>query len=1182
MSELNWKIFELKFENYETTAFEHLAYDYFCYKFDIKEGLTRYANHPKIETEPYPLLNTDKNTYTFSHCQNIKIIGEVGFQAKYFKNEKIDVSQIKKSFQDILNVYPNLEFIILFSNVEHSNSKKSAYSKFKNDFENKNNIKIIEIFKSNFEQILNINNKELRYLREAYFENKNDIILFESNLKQSCKISADTFSFTFDDKRELKNKITLSSSDILFIYGEKSTGKTEFIYNFYNERQNEVLFTNYNFFLDNIISFTDFYFLDKIKIEGIKYLIIDEYLDINQPIFSKAINKILKFDIKIILFSRQPESFFLSDFNLEVLKIELLSNFIVDKVLRNFGKNESNIYRKEDLRTPKTLNDFIENRINKNYIPVDFENKEVVTQNAISFLKNQILNKTLNYDNNLQILVDNEIIKKIGVDYDFVNSYIKDYYSRKLLLNEQKNNKLFDFLNYNFSKSRFLEPAFLNLIKDELINSSTYFDILESDNNYLKEIIISNTTKSNIIDIIEEYPNIIYENYFNIAIIRNEFIDKYIANMLFLKIKKHEKCENLLVFLYPFLEDSSKISIEEYFFFKYGFSEQNLFINYNSEIVFVSNELNQGVYNSVVEKDAKSHKLIFNQTNADIFFQYLTLWIPELFNATYNHNVYEEKKFIYQNILKVIKVLLKHDFDKTINFIKKISNNSLIKKDGFLLFIKPLKDHESRFPTIEIINEINLIYGKYVFSIYHLHNDLLEEIKVNFPCKIDFFQKNNLAISFIDSAQNIKIKIKDDCDDKINYESIKNLNFRFLIFKDYDNVSEIISFIESLRTEFEKIDALKEEDVWKNIFIPLMNAFLKKINRVKFHKDYIIFEKFMKKCYEDAFFKNGFDFFIVNIIKLLKSGEVKDLFINELFNMKLNDSVVKFDNVEHFLKLRKEFDETIIFCCNNYSDYKKFFSFIKNQTSEFNEKHFLLISNIFRLTKQNKVVLDKNYFEEDIVNLLNKNAIKNKHQVLTLVYFIWLFDLKETVFSQWISSSFYEKDNLFLLIKYSYIYLNYDSSKQNQQLNLYLRHCYNNFKDFNQNEFFLLKRINDDQSGRETNISFEKQKNIIKEKEYDYFKYTLFLLKSIFKEEKNGANIPISFDFLKLISKNCDLFDFTNDSEEYKIIKSIAISEEMLAHFFKNEDLFEIKSLYLYINKMEYGKFDSFISKYFL
>lgn len=110
MKELNWNIFEAKFNGTQQIAFERLSYALFCSQFSNKNGIERYKNQIGIETEPIE--------------DNGKLIG---FQSKYLEPQ-VSLSSRKgliiNSLKKAKAKNPNLNEIYVFINKEFSESSK--------------------------------------------------------------------------------------------------------------------------------------------------------------------------------------------------------------------------------------------------------------------------------------------------------------------------------------------------------------------------------------------------------------------------------------------------------------------------------------------------------------------------------------------------------------------------------------------------------------------------------------------------------------------------------------------------------------------------------------------------------------------------------------------------------------------------------------------------------------------------------------------------------------------------------------------------------------------------------------------------------------------------------------------------------------------------------------------------
>lgn len=112
MRELNWNIFELKFNGKQQAAFQRMSYFLFCSKFSIRDGLFEHKDQVGIETEP------------------IENNGEwIGFQAKYL-GPSISFSSYKNKFIDSLekakDKNPMVSIIYFYVNKTFSESSKKG------------------------------------------------------------------------------------------------------------------------------------------------------------------------------------------------------------------------------------------------------------------------------------------------------------------------------------------------------------------------------------------------------------------------------------------------------------------------------------------------------------------------------------------------------------------------------------------------------------------------------------------------------------------------------------------------------------------------------------------------------------------------------------------------------------------------------------------------------------------------------------------------------------------------------------------------------------------------------------------------------------------------------------------------------------------------------------------------
>ncbi|PHR46545.1 MAG: hypothetical protein COA32_10395 [Fluviicola sp.] len=169
MKELNWNIFELKFNGKQQAAFERMAYGLFCSRFNKENGIFAYKNQVGIETEP------------------IDVNGRwVGFQAKYLE-PSVSFSSRKQKFinslEKTVGKNPNLHEIYFYVNKPFSESKIKGQKKPKYQIEIEEKAKDLEVkinwqVPSQIEMQLS-NSKNIEITREFFPE------LIEKEVKSS-------------------------------------------------------------------------------------------------------------------------------------------------------------------------------------------------------------------------------------------------------------------------------------------------------------------------------------------------------------------------------------------------------------------------------------------------------------------------------------------------------------------------------------------------------------------------------------------------------------------------------------------------------------------------------------------------------------------------------------------------------------------------------------------------------------------------------------------------------------------------------------------------------------------------------------------------------------------------------------------------------------------------------------
>jgi len=118
MHEVNWSAFKAKFNQREGSKLEELAYHLFLREFDLPPaGVFGYKNQTGIETEP------------------VEINGEnVAFQAKYSDNA-VPTGAIKDSLTKAKSKNPDLNRVVVYTNQEFGEGKKSKEPETKTEVE---------------------------------------------------------------------------------------------------------------------------------------------------------------------------------------------------------------------------------------------------------------------------------------------------------------------------------------------------------------------------------------------------------------------------------------------------------------------------------------------------------------------------------------------------------------------------------------------------------------------------------------------------------------------------------------------------------------------------------------------------------------------------------------------------------------------------------------------------------------------------------------------------------------------------------------------------------------------------------------------------------------------------------------------------------------------------------------
>lgn len=282
MNKMNWKVFELKYNEKESWAFEQMSYLLFCAEFNNRIGLFRYKNQTGIETEPIEQAGKfyafQSKYYTTSIADNKSDIIDSIKKAKY-KNKHLDE----------LHIYINQEL----SESTNKNKKKPQYQLDIEESAKTEGINIQWRVPSHFELQLSL--PENKYLYDVFFSldpNEGDL-LDEVSKHNGNILQAIQTEISYEDKQIKIDRDSIVESIVnayqkgenIIISGEGGCGKTaifkEFYYSNYKRipigvfKANELNVNHINDIFQFDHKFTFIQFLNAYKDEPNKIFVID-------------------------------------------------------------------------------------------------------------------------------------------------------------------------------------------------------------------------------------------------------------------------------------------------------------------------------------------------------------------------------------------------------------------------------------------------------------------------------------------------------------------------------------------------------------------------------------------------------------------------------------------------------------------------------------------------------------------------------------------------------------------------------------------------------------------------------------------------------------------------------------------------------------------------------------------
>lgn len=1194
MSEINFFKFEKKYQKNSTQAFEDLSYDVFCRLFNIKDGLKRTINHPIIETEPYYLIDE------VEIC-NQKIKGEVGFQSKYVENKKfddnllsqfihslkIDVKYNRKEkkytftgIEKLRYIYPNLKHIIFFANVSYTKQKK--YQELKKYLEsNKNPLNIIEIFQSNFEQIIGINNKDIK---EIYFETNEKEEKFENELILKNDLINSTEDKIYNPQLNIRRIIQNEREMVIKVYGEQGIGKTEFINNFCMENKKtkqEALFMPFEFFYKNMLSISRSSFLKKKKIEKIKYFLIDDFEDRNEKEMYKIFEKISDFGIKVILFTKTKKSNFIELLSIKTYELEKINKSIVIETLKENNINIENIKEIEELRIPLSLNSIIDESFEKKIQNLNESSKSIL----IHLLSKEIEREKVEISIEFDILIKNNLLKQQNGKIVFFNSIIKDCICQELLLKKQIENNLFNFVKEYILENTIIKRSIVELIQKDLINKSFIVDTLCSNDIYLKYVVFSNLIEEELIKILNEIKEeeeiiLIIKNRLNKGLKSEKILNNLFKSLIEFKDKK------FLSLIYKNLNIEQKIEIEELimqnevvpmykseFFIELINNEEKLYSN------FAKNTIDEmlSTYNEKSDYAPILSKIIGNQKNEALYKKYIEANIKELTRDNFDYkDFYSRTKLTYIISLNFFMILYDKNEKEAIDFLKKLNNDLYSSR-------KLINIHLSK-EAFEI-NEFYYHKRIGIRSYYNFNVDIYENIKIKYKTEsvplfvVDYFEKENVPflITKLNKDNFLNKNISEIKDDKIK------MTILFGSFNECKNTKDFIDFFEKSQKYFDvtnNIENLKNLDneflIELKMLIPKMKN---KIDDQELFASYLI--SFLNK--------NKYTNFLCSEFKYV----VADDAIKKELDFKMISNYFKFNSLGGFdiNILKKDFENILCdyMSCFRFRDHvlNKTFELLENNNNKIGK---ILMVSFFKRFHNSKGEYYNPYnrkcFQIRLFEMLN-NTLKMKNKTKLDFHFIIeaSFALGEDLFKLY-QSDFNKFDftnkNIDKLFMYAIKQSCNDGQFYNNSFNplsMYLKKYVDIKKYINNKDFFDIIDIYNERLANDSIESNILKKSIEKHNrkglKVEYFNNLI---------ENNVNKIEDSFRCLQLISEDSviELLKTENLSEfAYSKLLKLLTDYNLYEKYQNHKDFDDIKKILIFINNKKIGHCDDVLEKYF-
>jgi hypothetical protein len=826
------------------------------------------------------------------------------------------------------------------------------------------------------ENSFNLSDKDELYVMNHYHINRK-ASFYEDNIINN------EINIIKNEDNIIKNEINTIKNEDNIIKNEINTVKNKINYleDIYNElfiKKNntkiyDIFLINKNINISELLNYIQLNNL-KIKIKNI-YIISSENINIYKKLYTNLIiinvkyinNNIIDYILKK---NKKKDLFVFTKFNFHEINIfdniyKDLLNYNIDYInYTEYGLYYfSNNFNINTYFFDSTINNYIDNieyiininnnKNNKIYNLIHKKNCKLINKQSLNILINFEIN---NYEQYLSFffLLNYCTKNKINLFLNNKNILCKNFNNIDIKNNHKNINTIIEF--EDFFKNINVNSNINNLIINEKIYSfSINYDI--DNNNYLNfDNIVLYIKKLNFLDI--------RRKIIGIYIDENNFNENYIINCL------------------------SKIDFENSYIII--FCENNDFLkelDLLKEISYLnSNELEENLFNNkenILYFMLICDYLILNHSQLSIILSYLNnnsiIFLPyNIINNTTNNNFYYEKynydciQFISSennNIIFDNKNIIIHND----NYI--IYNNTIIKNDNYQYI------NDKIYLNFYFINKINSnikLVSIYNFDIKYEYNYIEKDcciINNKEKIYIKIFDKIKLIDNYEEKIITFYEKMNTVNNSKINIDNLflvdnQKLFFKLFIILPIPNIY-YLTFIKNKIIEMDKN--------FKHHYFIIINNNNINNNNINNNND----NNDNNDNINNNFINNNYDNYNIKIHYNTNNNSIESILLDNMNNIDNNGLIIIFKNI--FNNLYNLYDLQLLFL-------------IKNK---------ILLEN-----KDYKIILKKNYFNKENINIYNyqyfiknnysypilKNNI-NSDNIIILKYLIYIYesDKKEEI-----------------------------------------------------------------------------------------------------------------------------------------------------------------------------------------